>query len=105
MPPAQRMSSAPWPPMNNRPPRPPRSQSFYEEYPGCPNPPHMPVKPIDGVDALKALSVENVPLARALVRAAFLATGFTRFHRTLPQRLDAVLEAANQIAAIGPTVA
>jgi hypothetical protein len=88
-----------------RPPPPQRSQAFFEDFPLCPSPPPIPVQALDDPRALKALFVEDVPLARALVRAAFLATGYARFLRRLPERLDTVLEAAAQIAAIGPTVA
>src|SRR5687768_14932116 len=91
--------------MHTSPPRPARSQSLFEEFPSCPNPPHIPVQALDHPDALKALFVDDVPRARWLLRAAFLASGFSRFHATLPQRLDDVLEDANQIVAVGPTVA
>jgi hypothetical protein len=73
---------------------PPRSQSLFEDFPLCPNPPHIPVRALGDPDALKALGVEDVLQARSLVRAAFLATGYARFHRTLPERLDTVVEAA-----------
>ena len=82
-----------------------RSQALFEDFPLCPNPPHIPIQALDDPDALKALCVEDVPLARSLVRAAFLATGYARFHRSLPERLDTVLEAANHVVGIGPMVA
>ena len=91
--------------LKNRPHPPARSQAFFEEFPHSPKPPQMPLQTLDDPDALKSLFVSDVPLARSLVRAAFLASGYTRFHKRLPERLDQVLESVNQIGGIGPTVA
>ena len=84
---------------------PARSQSLFESFPHCPTPPHIPVQALDDPDAWRALGVRDVPLARALVRASFVATGYARFLATLPTRLDTLLDRADPIAAIGPTIA
>lgn len=84
---------------------PARSQSLFESFPHSPNPPHIPVQALDDPDALRALGVRDVPLARALVRASFLATGYARFLAALPKRLDTLLDRSDPIAAIGPTIA
>jgi hypothetical protein len=91
--------------MTSQPLRTARSHALFEEFEGFPKAPPMPVQPLDHPEALKSLGVTDAPLARYLVRAAFLLTGYTHFHRSLPNRLDSVMEATNQIVAIGPTVA
>ncbi len=82
-----------------------RPQAFFEEYRGRTTARQMPLQPLDPAAAFEAFGIRNTAFARLLAAAAFRASGFARFHRRLPDRLDNLVEGSYRVAATGPVVA
>ncbi len=72
-----------------------RTRDIYEEIAAYPKPAVVPVPVPGDLTGLEAMNVTLSPAARRIVRAAMAVTGFNRFWRQLPERVEGLLRRTN----------
>ncbi len=72
-----------------------RTRDIYEQIASYPKPPLVPLLAADDPSSLQELGIKTHSGASLLVKAVLTVTGFRRFHKQLPDKLEGLLRETN----------
>ncbi len=72
-----------------------RTRDIYEQIEGYPKPPLPPLPAPGDLSSLQRMGLKDTPAARRIVQSALNLSGFTRFQKTLPEKIETILRTSN----------